>query len=197
MSQTIEYYKSRIDLHDTSEDNHALGVLFVKNERYIESLIYTKRAIENDPYKKVYWKDYVVILEKLNLSSEAAYCLRVYNNFIEKDADLHKRLEVLKYNSSSNQNIAKANEITQLVNLLQNLNPAEFLKECNLFIAKYPLVSTGYLLGALAKIKLKQYQDARNLCLVANAIEPENSEVLLKLGDVHRALKNNKKDNKT
>ena len=193
MSQTIEYYKSKIELHDKSEDNHALGMLYVKNERYIDGLAYTKRAIENDPYQKVYWRDYVSILEKLNLSLEAAYILGIYTKFIEKDVRLNAKLESLKDNSVPNQNIVPANEIGQIVNLLEKLNPTEFLKECNLFIKRYPLVSIGYLLGAFAKIKMKRYQDARNLCLVANAIEPENSEVLLKLGDVYRELKSYEK----
>ena len=193
MSQTIEYFKSQIELYDKPEDNHALGMLYFKNGSYIDGLAYTKRAIENDPYQKVYWQDYVSILEKLNLSLEASYILGIYTKFIEKDSKLNEKLEALKSNSAPNQNIVPTNEITQIVNLLEKLNPADFIKECNLFIKRYPLVSIGYLLSAFAKIKMKRFQDARNLCLIANAIEPENSEVLLKLGDVYRALKNYEK----
>ena len=193
MSQTIEYFKSQIELYDKPEDNHALGMLYFKNGSYIDGLAYTKRAIENDPYQKVYWRDYVSILEKVNLPLEASYILGIYTTFIENDAKLNEKLEAIKSNFAPNQNIVPTNEITQIVNLLEKLNPADFIKECNLFIKRYPLVSIGYLLSAFAKIKMKRFQDARNLCLIANAIEPENSEVLLKLGDVHRALKNYEK----
>ena len=112
---------------------------------------------------------------------EASYILGIYTTFIENDAKLNEKLEAIKSNFAPNQNIVPTNEITQIVNLLEKLNPADFIKECNLFIKRYPLVSIGYLLSAFAKIKMKRFQDARNLCLIANAIEPENSEVLLKL----------------
>ena len=182
-----QYYTAILKANPKHPDaNHNIGVLAVGVGKVLQALPFFKTALEVNPNITQYWLSFIDALIKLDRIDEAKTALAQAKHHGANGDKLQKLDEKLKTTQTSENQVAKAQDLYQieeLIALYQKGHLNQVLTEAEKLLRKFPDSSTIYnILGATHQ-GLGKLDKAIEAYEKAISIKPDYAEALSNFGN--------------